>query len=138
MARKKMKGNSEDAHQEALISWAQYHKIPSLGLPVSDFLFHIPNGGSRHPAEAAKLKRMGVKKGVSDLLMPVKVGIYSGIWIEFKAPFTDSTDKNYPTKEQKDWLVKMREQGFAVQVCWGWLHARDIIINYLGGGHANN
>ena len=30
--------------------------------------WHTPNGGYRHPAEAAKLERMGVLPGVSDIL----------------------------------------------------------------------
>ena len=30
---------------------------------------HVPNGGSRHPAEAAKLKRMGVTPGIPDILI---------------------------------------------------------------------
>ena len=37
-------------------------------------MFRIPNGGSRHPAEAARLKAQGVKAGVPDLCIPVARG----------------------------------------------------------------
>lgn len=58
----------EASEQAALMLWAQMHlaKYPQLRL-----LYHIPNGGSRNAAEAASLKRQGVKAGVPDLCLPV-------------------------------------------------------------------
>lgn len=48
---------------------------------------HVPNGGSRHPAEAAKLKRMGVEPGIPDFLIfrrPPRHPQASGCAIELK------------------------------------------------------
>jgi len=42
-------------------------------------IFHIPNGGSRRASEAAKLKAMGVKKGIPDIQIPAW-----NLWIEMK------------------------------------------------------
>lgn len=51
----------EDLEQKALIEWAKWQ--PCGGAKIGDYLVHIPNGGSRDPAEAAKLKAMGVRAG---------------------------------------------------------------------------
>ena len=42
--------------------------------PEAQLLFHVPNGGKRNAAEAAHLKRQGVKAGVPDLFLPVARG----------------------------------------------------------------
>lgn len=56
------KPRSEDALQKTMM---QYIKLQYPNLLV----LAVPNGGSRHPAEAAKLKGMGVLPGVSDILL---------------------------------------------------------------------
>lgn len=43
---------------------------------------HVPNGGKRGKIEAAKLKKMGVKPGVADVLIIKNQRAY---WIELKA-----------------------------------------------------
>lgn len=50
---------SEDTEQMLLMDWAAgaESRYPELR-----WLHHIPNGGSRNGAEAAKLRRMGVKR----------------------------------------------------------------------------
>ena len=56
---------SEADEQRAVVEWCAWRRIP---------VFHIPGGGSRHPAEAARLKAQGVKAGVPDLCIPVARG----------------------------------------------------------------
>lgn len=58
----------EASEQEHLFEWAAYMsgKYPELKL-----MHHIPNGGSRNSAEAANLKRQGVKAGMPDIFLPV-------------------------------------------------------------------
>lgn len=138
LRRKKRITHPEDDHQIALIEWATVKRLPALanvipGSTVADYLFHIPNGGSRGVLEAIRFKRMGLKAGVSDLLLPIPVGTHSGLWVEMKAPYTNSRDKNYPTKEQRDWQEKMSLAGYRAEVCYGWLSAKDAINNYLAG-----
>jgi|GEM_PF-5137145 len=43
-----------------------------------------PNGGRRNKAEAAKLKAMGVRKGIPDLFLPIPRQGYHGLYIETK------------------------------------------------------
>jgi hypothetical protein len=51
--------------------------------------FHVPNGGSRHIAEAVNLKRLGTLAGVSDLLF-----FHSNRFcaLELKAPGETASD----------------------------------------------
>jgi hypothetical protein len=121
----------EDDHAMALMRWVRLHerKVPELGL-----LFHIPNGGRRNVREAARLKAMGVKAGVSDYFLPVPQCInnspddllYIGLWIELKA------GKNRPTQAQFDWQHKMDKQGHLACICIGWIEAAKCIAYYLG------
>lgn len=48
------------------------------------FYYHIANGGSRNPIEAAKFKRLGVRAGVSDYFVMRASGGYNGLFLEFK------------------------------------------------------
>nr|DAL99745.1 MAG TPA: Nuclease [Caudoviricetes sp.] len=114
----------EDREQEMLMRWARETEIvhPELAL-----LHHIPNGGKRNPAEAAHLKRLGVKAGVPDLCLPVARGGFHGLYIELKA------GKNRPTEMQKTWIDALSAQGFAAFVCYGAAYARKVIEAYLKG-----
>lgn len=117
---------SEAEEQEAVIKWAEmnWRKYPALFR-----LFHIPNGGSRHPAEAAHLKRMGVRAGVPDLFLPYPVGDWHGLWIEMKS------QTGRPTALQTEWLEWLRSQGYAAYVCKGAEAAINCLKMYLEGEH---
>jgi hypothetical protein len=51
---------TEDQEQITLMSWAHHVKFGNGRL--SDYLIHIPNGGSRNIIEASKLKRWELKQ----------------------------------------------------------------------------
>ncbi|QSX32483.1 VRR-NUC domain-containing protein [Shewanella avicenniae] len=126
----------EDEHQICLIKWARIRRLPQIsgvirGSTIADYLIHIPNGGSRNKAEAARFKRMGVKAGVSDLLLAIPTAANHGLWVELKAPYTSSKDKNYPSPEQREWVEKMNQAGYRAIVCWGWHEAQQQIEKYI-------
>lgn len=134
------KQSIEDKHQIAVIDWAQHCPLPNAphiqpSARLNDYLFHIPNGGKRGKVEAVIFKRMGTKAGVSDLFLPLPLHGKAGLWIEMKAPYRTTKDKNYPSKEQREWLERMKLAGYATAVCYGWLEARTQIQNYLEGKH---
>lgn len=118
----------EDDHQAALIAWAKTQ--PLDGDRVSDYLYAIPNGGSRSAREGARLKAQGVKAGVSDLHLPIASRGFHGLWIELKAPATTTSKAGKPTQAQLDWLDKMAKQGHCTAVCIGWQAAADTIKSY--------
>ncbi len=97
---------------------------------LSGLLIHIPNGGSRkHRFEGWRLRRQGVRKGVSDLLLPIPSKGFHGLWIEFKAaPPFDAPVSDH----QIDWLERMQEHGYATAICRGADEAMATITAYLG------
>ena len=113
---------SEDTEQIQVINWAHWHtgKYPEL-----KWLHHIPNGGSRNRMEAAKLKEMGVKAGVSDLFLPCPKGIYGGMYIEMKFGSNRQTDK------QKEFLADMVQNGYFVVTCYSAERAIEAIEEYI-------
>lgn len=113
---------NEDQEQQKVIEWAMYR---SLEYPELRLLHHVPNGGSRNRAEAVKLKRMGVKAGVPDLVLPSPHGGYAGLYIELKI------GKNKQTDSQKEWMEMLTEQGYKVVLCYGGDAAIQTIENYI-------
>lgn len=109
---------SEADEQRAVVEWCAWRRIP---------VFHIPNGGSRHPAEAARLKAQGVKAGVPDLCIPVARGGNHSLYIEMKAP------KGRVSEKQREWLALLREQGMRAIVCYGADNAIKAIEAYMEG-----
>lgn len=114
----------EADEQKYLFEWAALNRGKHHEL---ELLYHIPNGGSRHPAEAANLKAQGVKAGVPDICLPVPRGAFHGLFIEMKF------GKNKLSDNQREWIHALLGQGYAVFVCYTMEEARTAILNYLGG-----
>lgn len=114
--------HNEDNEQMILFRWAamQSGKFPELEL-----LYHIPNGGKRNKAEAARFKSMGVKSGVPDLHLPVAMGGYHSLYIELKAA------NGKVSANQSEWLAALNQQGNKAVVCYGWEQAAQVIKDYL-------
>lgn len=121
-----MKVASEGAEQSALFQWAglAVEQYPDLA-----WMFHIPNGGSRNKAEAARLKAEGVKAGVADIFLPSPKGKYHGLFIEMKK----ADRSNHASERQKAFLAFADAKGYCSRVCYGWDEARTVIENYLQG-----
>lgn len=112
---------SEHDTQKAFFDWAALQKFDGIEL-----LHATPNGGLRHITVARKLKSEGVKPGVPDVSWPVARGAFIGLAIEFK-----DGDGN-PSKEQRERITKMQEQGWCVAVCWSWVAAARMLKGYAG------
>ncbi|MGL4588431.1 MAG: VRR-NUC domain-containing protein [Acinetobacter ursingii] len=114
---------TEDQEQMTVMSWA--HRVKFKDGRLSDYLFHIPNGGSRNIIEATKLKKMGVKAGVPDLQLIVPNGQVHGLWIELKA------QKGKLQPSQKIMIQRLEAQGYMCKVCFGADEAINEIKKYL-------
>lgn len=110
---------TEDQEQMTLMSWA--HRVKYGSGRLSDYLFHIPNGGSRNILEAAKFKKLGVKAGVPDLQLIVPNGEIHGLWIELKSK------KGKLQPSQRLMIQRLEEQGYMCKVCFGADEAIDEI-----------
>ena len=107
--------SSQDAEQEAVVEYCDLLHIP---------IVHIPNEGKRSLSYAARLKRMGLRSGFPDLLVPLARGGYHGLFIEMKY------GKNTTTKEQKEWLERLSAEGYACAVCYNAAEAIKTIESY--------
>lgn len=113
----------EGMEQAALFRWMQVrHPL------AAKLAYHVPNGGHRVKAVAAKLKAQGVKAGVSDICLPMARGGWFGLYIEFKAtpphaaPVSDS---------QTAFLMAVEQQGYMAIVCRGMDEAMQVIDGYM-------
>ena len=114
---------TEHSEQVALFDWASSEESRHLQLGL---MFAIPNGGKRHIVTGKKLKAEGVKSGVPDIFLSVPRNGKHGLFIELKI------GKNKPSKNQLWWIHSLRAEGYAVEVCYGFLEAQTAIIDYLG------
>lgn len=112
----------ETAEQAAVFEWAEWQvgKFPELKL-----MYHVPNEGKRSAVTGARLRREGMKKGVSDICLPVPRGEFHGLYIELKAK------GGKPTKEQIAFLDGITEQGYFGCICYGAETAEKTILSYL-------
>ena len=94
--------------------------------PEIKLMHHIPNGGMRHKATAARLKAEGVKSGVPDICLPVARGKHHGLYIELKR-----IKGGKPTDNQIKWMAALNKQGYQVALCNGWEAAAKVITQYL-------
>jgi hypothetical protein len=114
---------TEAQEQATLFSWAE---MQSGRRPELRLLFHIPNGGSRGKAEAARFKMEGVKPGVPDLFLPVPRGPWHGLFIELKRQ-----KGGRASGAQKEWIDALRGQGYMAAVVFGWEEAAELLEKYL-------
>ena len=124
-----IKRNDEETEQETVIQWV---RICSGKWPELKLLHHIPNGGRRNAKEAAKLKRMGVLAGVSDLHLPVARGGYHSLYIEMKY------EEGRLLKSQKDFLKAAAAEGNYCIVCYSASDAIEILDLYMHGRTIEN
>lgn len=118
---------TEHQIQCAIVEWAN-HKIipPYTDGKIGHLLIAIPNGGYRNKIEAARLKKEGVKAGVSDLFFAFPAFKFHGLWIEIK------TKKGKLSKEQKNWIELMSFMNYKAVVVYSVDEGIQAIKDYLG------
>ncbi len=116
---------SESEEQQVLFEWVEAHRYK---YPELEAFYHIPNEGKRSKYEGARLKKEGLKEGVSDNCFPVKKGEYGSLYIELK-----KRQDGVVSKAQSEWTELMRAVGNAAFVCFGWEEAAKVIEDYLEG-----
>lgn len=114
---------TEHSHQCAVFCWAS---LNTTRFPVLKWMFAIPNGGERNIIVAASMKAEGVKKGVSDICLPVPMCGYHGLFIEMKK-LTGGKE----SKEQIEFGAFLTEQGYLYRCCYGWEQAVETLEWYL-------
>jgi len=112
----------EDQEQMALAEWLDL----VVGTPG---WFHVPNGGLRNKVVAGKLKAMGVKDGVPDLIITrrshqvEKLGRL-GVAIELKRQDARPSDTS---DSQWEWINHLADEGWITYIAKGWDDARRFL-----------
>lgn len=127
-ARKLPSDLSEDDICTAIVSWSKYVTM------MKDDLLHIANERKTSVQHHMKLKRMGVRKGVSDFFLPVPNVNYFGLWVEVKKSLKKDTLDNRAKKittEQKTWINRMNAAGFIAVAAFGLDETKKVFETYL-------
>jgi hypothetical protein len=97
-------GLTEEAIQRAVFTHLRTRAAPDV------FAFHPANGGYRRPVEAARLKGLGVRAGVPDVIAIHRGQVFA---IELKAEHGRATD------DQLHAIEDIRAAGGHAQICHG-------------------
>lgn len=116
------RGTSLRKEEQELITifeWIDLHK------DICNHFLHVPNEGKRSYYLGKILKRMGLRKGVSDILGLIPRGKYHGICIEHK------TIEGKPTAEQLHFIDNQNAAGYFAKITYGVDDAIDTIRWYI-------
>jgi hypothetical protein len=97
-------GLTEETIQRAVFEHLAVRSAPGV------FAFHVPNGGYRRPTEAARLKGLGVRPGVPDVVAIHRGHVYA---LELK------TEHGKATEGQLQAIEDIRAAGGHAQICHG-------------------
>ncbi len=112
--------------EDLQIACFQWVSMLELKYPILKWMVHVPNGGKRTKAQAGRLKAMGVKSGVVDVLLPRKFNGRPGLAIELKS------DKGRLTEKQAEWLQALSEDGYVTGVARTMEEFQSLVWTYLG------
>lgn len=112
--------SSEHAHQAAFIA-----AIRRVNHPAARLTMAIPNGFMRSKSMRLRAWKEGLLSGVADLLVPVAMGGFHGLWIEMKSGSNDMTP------EQVWFKGAVEAQGYRHEVCRSWDEALRVWCQYL-------
>ena len=117
----------EQAEHINVVNWFNY-QFPEL----ADDFHHFANERKCSIQTGRTLKRMGVKKGVSDFFLALPLDGYAGFWLELKV------GKNKVTPEQDAFMNRKMARGYLCAACWGFEAAKELISIYLRNYNKNS
>lgn len=120
----KKRNDHEFQHQVALFNWSA---LMSTVYPELKLMRGSMNGVYLTPAQAAKAKAAGMKKGELDVMLPAPRCGYTGLAVELKY------GNNKPTPEQREYGARLKVEGWYVAYLYDWQDAAELIQKYLEG-----
>ena len=119
--------NQEEEVQKSVVTYLKF------AYPEARYCASL--GGIRTSfKQAVKAKATGYVKGFPDLQICVPMergdreggGVYHGLFLEIK-----KDKKSYATKEQKEWIAYLNEQGYCARVTKGFDESMQVIDDYF-------
>lgn len=121
----------ESIEQENVVAfaWSQRHIYPALR-----WLYSVPNGDRRDRFTMLNLLKEGLKPGVSDLVLPLPMNGFHGLYMEMKSSRNTRLKKNQgATDEQIEFMNWVASQHYCVCVAIGAEPAKQMLIWYCSG-----
>lgn len=59
------------------------------------------------------------------------LGFYAALYMELKRPKVSGSAKGVASNDQLRWIEFLKLQGCRVEVCYGWLEAKEVILDYV-------
>ena len=118
-------GNTPLEHEEQKMLF-RYCSAEMWRYPMLILLTHVPNEGKRSAVTGKRMRDEGLRKGYPDLMLDYASCGYNGLRIELKRK-----RKYRITAEQKEWLLRLNEYGYASALCCGWEESWEFIKAYL-------
>lgn len=122
MAKPKRRASPEEDLHRACFEWVG---LVTPRYRILRWLVHYPAGGKRPKGEAGKLKAMGAKPGVPDLVLPRRHGQWAGLAVELKAATGRLSD------DQREWLLALGEEGYLTAVCRTLEEFQAVMMRFL-------
>ncbi len=119
--RTKRNAQPEAIEQAKVIAWARANE---RNYPYLWMLHSSLNGVKMTKAQAVRAIAQGMKKGVADLFLPVKKGVYSGLYIEMRS------EKGRTSIDQSKFLTAVSENDYLAHICYSAVEAIDKIKGY--------
>lgn len=120
------RSGTEHGEQAAFFKWLRDIIKEWRHLGYLKWVHAIPNGGQRSGATAARLKAEGVRRGVSDVFVPLTCTKYAGFYMEFKR-----NEKAALSDEQIEFSVFVKSQGYKFARVNSWQEARAQLLEYV-------
>jgi hypothetical protein len=86
---------------------------------------HIPSGESRDPKAGGKLKKMGTKRGLPDIMIWAARHDFHGLAIELK------TSTGSPSKDQKHVETCLRKERYLYEIVRKFDDFKQLVDKYL-------
>ena len=117
----------ERVEQDALVEWLSYHPV------LKDYYFKTNNEGKRTSLQGCRLKKMGLRPGVSDLFIYYPTKTYHGLFLEIKRnrPYSLSEKRSNSWLAQDRFLEIVQGIGYFGAFCYGWEEGVKVIEEYL-------
>jgi len=100
---------------------------------LRDFYCKLNNEGKRTVVQGWNLKLMGLRPGVSDIMIYYPTKTFHGMFLEVKR------NKKYSKSEmqtetwicQQEFIERVKSVGYDGKTCYGWEDGKRIIEEYL-------
>jgi hypothetical protein len=112
-------------HEESNIQISFVDWINLQHPKLADYIIHTPNGGKMNPIRGRRLRRMGVKAGVADILFMWRKQDLGGLWLEFK------TNKGTQSNSQKEFEKLCHIAQYDYQIVRSLQEAIDAFSEYF-------